>query len=163
MSKKRIRFNFLDVLIVLAVLALVVGIIWREELTERIEDRNIENTITVCCELNAFANDGTEVRGIKFEEGKTVVYLDGEEVGYIEHTRVVESAPEESGDESGDEDEIERPAQITEETKLYLKAVSRESGYYVSGQTKLLIGGDYEMNTKDTRFTVHLLSISEVK
>lgn len=163
MSKRKVRFNFIDVLIVLATLALVVGIIWREELTERIEDRNIENTVTVCCTLNAFVSyeKDCSVQAMKFDEGKTAVYLDGTEVGYIETTHTVVSNDEVSGDESGKEEG--KITQTVDETKLYLKAVSRDSGYYIEGQTKLLIGGEYDLHTKTSEFTVRLLSVQEVK
>ena len=41
MRGKRTRFNFLDFLLILAVLALVAGIIWRQELSDKIEIRDI--------------------------------------------------------------------------------------------------------------------------
>lgn len=152
MSGKAPKFNFLDVLIILAALSLVVGIIWREELTDRIESKNIEDTVTVVCGINAFASAAGDDQRVKFGEGQTAVYIDGTEVGYIV---TVQTVTEESDADS--------TQHITEETKLYLKAVSRESGYYIGGEEKLLIGGKYLMHTKTMEFTVQILSADEVK
>lgn len=152
MSGKAPKFNFLDVLIILAALSLVVGIIWREELTDRIESKNIEDTVTVVCGINAFASAAGDDQRVKFGEGQTAVYIDGAEVGYIV---TVQTVTEESDADS--------TQHITEETKLYLKAVSRESGYYIGGEEKLLIGGKYLMHTKTMEFTVQILSADEVK
>lgn len=165
MSKKRVRFNFLDVLIILATLALVAGIIWREELTERIETRNIENTVTVSCDLNAFVSTDKEgtVYAVKFEEGNTPVYMDGVEVGYVQAVRTVVSQPDDSVDDTSKDEDTPQEPQIVEETKLFLKAVSRSSGYYIGGETKLLIGGEYLLHTKTSEFTVRILSAEEVK
>lgn len=158
MKKGKIRFNFLDVLIILAVFLLILGIIWREELTEKIETRNIENTVTVSCGINAYvpAENEDGAYAVKFGEGKTDVYLDDAEAGYIE-TVVVQTAEESSGDSSADGD----AQQTVEETTLYLKVVSRESGYYIGGETKLLLGGEYLFHTKTEQFFVKILSISE--
>lgn len=162
MSGRKIRFNFLDVLIILAVLALVLGIIWREELAERIETKNIENTVTVVCEFNAFISpDGADsVSAYKFEDGKTTVYTEGVEIGYVETVSTVVSAPDESGDGTSGDGEVQ---QTVKETKLYLKAVSRDSGYYIGGETKLIIGEEYLFHTKTSEFTVRILSAAEVK
>lgn len=152
MSGKAPKFNFLDVLIIIAALSLVVGIIWREELTDRIESKNIEDTVTVVCGINAFASAAGDDQRVKFGEGQTAVYIDGAEVGYIV---TVQTVTEES--------DVDSTQRITEETKLYLKAVSRESGYYIGGEEKLLIGGKYLMHTKTMEFTVQILSADEVK
>lgn len=152
MSGKAPKFNFLDVLIIIAALSLVVGIIWREELTDRIESKNIEDTVTVVCGINAFASAAGDDQRVKFGEGQTAVYIDGAEVGYIV---TVQTVTEES--------DVDSTQHITEETKLYLKAVSRESGYYIGGEEKLLIGGKYLMHTKTMEFTVQILSADEVK
>ncbi len=158
MTKRRIKFNFLDVLFILATLALVVGIIWREELIERVETKNIENTVTVCCDMNAYVTEGVDtVYGVKFEEGKTPVYMNGVEVGYVLHTKEVASA-ESSSDESAPQ-----APQVSEETTLYLKAVSRNSGYYMGGETKLLIGNEYLLHTKTSEFTVRILTVEEAE
>lgn len=153
MSGKAPKFNFLDVLIILAALSLVAGIIWREELTDRIESKNMEDTVTVVCGINAFASAAGDDQKVKFDEGQTVVYIGGTEVGYI--VTVKTAASEESDTDSA------QP--VTEETKLYLKAVSRESGYYIGGEEKLLIGGKYLMHTKTMEFTVQILSADEAK
>lgn len=153
MSGKAPKFNFLDVLIILAALSLVVGIIWREELTDRIESKNIEDTVTVVCGINAFASASGDDQKVKFGEGETVVYINGTEVGYIATVQTVTT-------EESDPDSAQH---VTEETKLYLKAVSRESGYYIGGEEKLLIGGKYLMHTKTMEFTVQILSVDEEK
>lgn len=155
MSRKGARFNFLDVLIILAALSLVAGIIWREELTERIENENMEDTVTVVCGINAFASAAGDEQRVKFGVGQTVVYIDGVEVGYIETVETVASEETSADDDA--------PSHNTEETRLYLKAVSRESGYYIGGEKKVIIGGEYLMHTKTTEFTVQILSADEVK
>lgn len=153
MSGKAPKFNFLDVLIILAALALVAGIIWREELTDRIESKNIEDTVTVVCGVNAFASTAGDNQKVKFGDEQTAVYIDGAEVGYI----VTVQTP------TTEESDADSAQHITEETKLYLKAVSRESGYYIGGEEKLLIGGKYLMHTKTMEFTVQILSVDEAK
>lgn len=157
MSKRRVKFNFLDVLIILATFSLIVGIIWREELTERIETRNMENTVSVSCVINAFVSGEGEVYAVRFEDGRTPVYLDGTEIGYVETVRSSVSEESASDDVSGDDS----APQAVEETRLYLKAVSRDSGYYIGGVTKLLIGGEYLLNTKTSQFTVRILTVDE--
>lgn len=216
--KRKIRFNFIDLLIVLAVIALVAGVIWREELSDRVKTENIENTVTVCCDFNAFSDSRCSHAESFEEEGRTAVYINGTEAGYIETVYTENSGDAESAEPGGGEsrtpaEESKIPADVSEdvsgnaensgyndsetesdvssdessappaeseteddettapaepqnshETKLYLKAVARSSGYYIDcgdGTEKLLIGEKYSMNTKTKEFVVQILSVKE--
>lgn len=150
MSKKKTRFNFLDFLLVLAVFALVAGIIWRQELSDKIEIRDIENTVNVVCE---FEMADEAFSAVKFAEGSTFVYMNGVAVGTVEK-KTTQSAPDESDDQGN------RPVKV-EKLSLKLAVVSNDSGYYLEGGVKLFIDGEYRMHTKTEEFTVHITSISE--
>ncbi len=75
MKKRKTRFNFLDLLIILAISALVMGIMWRQELTDEIQIMETKNTVSVICEAEIIAGD------LSAAEKETLVYMDGVEVG----------------------------------------------------------------------------------
>jgi len=158
MGKRKIRFNFLDVLLVLGVLALVAGIIWRQELTDRIQIRDSENTLGVVCEFELVTReeDGGSYKRIQFAEGSTAVYMSDFSVGNVEKTTVY-ATPE----ISGDSDESEDGGVAIEKLSLNLKAVSKDSGYYLAGDVKLYINGVYRFHTKTEEFSVRITSIEE--
>jgi len=146
MNKKKARFNFLDVLIILGVLALVAGIIWRQELTQRIQIENSENTVTVAC--------GFVSSNAVFKDGTFTVYYNGEEIGSVERKTVeVSVEPTEDGEE---------PTHTTTvEQALTLNVVEKESGYYLNGDTKLVLNGEYNFHTDVQEFTVNITSITK--
>lgn len=163
MDKKKTRFNFLDLLLIVAVVALVAGIIWRQELSDKIEIRDIENTVTVLCEFDAAADAGSDTaetayNRVKFEDGSTFIYMDGVAVGSVEKSTTVITSEE--SEESSDSSQGNRPIKV-EKMHLKLSAVSKESGYYLAGDVKLFIGGEYRFHTKTQEFTVRISSISE--
>lgn len=146
MNKKKARFNFLDVLIILGVFALVAGIIWRQELTQRIQIENSENTVTVTCSFvsaNARLADGT-----------ADVYYNGEKVGSVERkTTEVSLEPSENSEEP--------THTATVEQTLTLNVVEKDSGYYLNGDTKLVLDGEYCFYTDLQEFTVNITSITK--
>lgn len=157
MSKKKTRFNFLDFLLVLAVFALVTGIIWRQELSDKIQIRDIENTVTVICEFD-MVNDGADgaeaaYNKVKFSDGSTPIYMDGVSVGTVEKSTVVIPTEDSSVEGGGGVKE--------EKLSLSLSVVSKDSGYYLAGDEKLFIDGEYRFHTKTQEFTVHINEITE--
>ncbi|MBQ3081086.1 MAG: DUF4330 family protein [Clostridia bacterium] len=156
MGKKKARFNFLDFLLVLAVFALVAGIIWRQELSDKIEIRDIENTVTVECEFETVVGEDTAdaaYNAVRFPEGSTFVYMNGVAVGTVEK-KTTQAIPE------GSDSEGKHPVKV-EKLSLKLSVVSKDSGYYLEGGEKLFIDGEYRLHTKTTEFTVRIVSISE--
>lgn len=158
MGKRKIRFNFLDVLLILGVLALVAGIIWRQELTDRMQIRDSENTLGVVCEFELVTREeeGGLYKRVQFSEGSTAIYMNNSAVGNVEKTTLYAS-PETSGEENGSED----AGVAIEKTLLNLRAVSKDSGYYVAGEVKLYIGGVYRFHTKTEEFSVRITSIED--
>ncbi len=159
MGKRRIRFNFLDFLLVLGVFALVAGIIWRQELTDKIQIRDSENTLNVICEFELISGDeeGGSYKRIQFEDGSTEIYMGDTAVGNVEKTTVYANpeTSEDSGEESAE-------AQVAvEKLRLKLSAVSKDSGYYLAGDVKLYINGVYRFHTKTAEFSVRIGSIEE--
>lgn len=160
MSKKKTRFNFLDFLLVLAVFALIAGIIWRQELSDKIEIRDIENTVTVLCEFDMVVDGAdtaeTAYNTVKFTDGSTFIYMDGVAVGTVEKRTVVVPR-EESAETSGDSGSTVK----VEKLQLKLSVVSKDSGYYLAGGEKLFIDGEYRFHTKTQEFTVRISTIAE--
>ena len=160
MSKKKTRFNFLDFLLALAVFALIAGIIWRQELSDKIEIRDIENTVTVLCEFDMVVDGAdaaeTAYNTVKFTDGSTFVYMDGVAVGTVEKRTVVVPG-EESAETSGDSGSTVK----VEKLQLKLSVVSKDSGYYLAGGEKLFIDGEYRFHTKTQEFTVRISTIAE--
>lgn len=147
---KRTRFNFLDVLIIMAVLALIAGIMWRQELTEKIEIRDSQNTVTVNCEFELVDTaDAVAQYGARFEEGTTPVYMDGLQIGVVEKTVSTVNT-----DSSADGEPIS-----VETLLLKLTVVSNPSGYYLENGTKLFLGGQYRLHTKTQDFAVEITGI----
>ncbi len=88
MQKKKLSFNLLDVIIVLALALLACGIIWRQELTKQLKVRDTQNTVSVICtaemlnttELTEGQTDATMTEGNKAtitttDDGKVSIKL----------------------------------------------------------------------------------------
>ena len=164
MSKRKIKFNFLDVLLILGVFALVAGIIWRQELTDKIQIRDSENTINVTCEFELISGeeDQSSYRRIQFEDGSTRIFMNGVVVGTVEKTTI--HATPEASEDSGSTDDDSKEDEVTaaiEKLHLKLSAVSKDSGYYLAGDVKLYINGVYRFHTKNEEFSVRIGSIEE--
>jgi len=162
-GKRKIKFNLLDLLIIVAVGALVAGIIWRRELTQRIKLEDSENTVSVEC---AFIVTGVKTPPEFNGEVTTVYFSDGSEAQVIKtpvkNVKNDESLPESSYDglpESSEEyNEAPPPAEIL---TLRFKAVSKADGYYLEGGGKLFIDAALPLHTTLYEFTALILSISE--
>lgn len=147
MGEKRTKFNLLDALIVLAVIALIAGIIWRQELTERIRIEESEKTVVVSCGF-----EPVDVRtDVEFAEGETVVYYsDGGEAGVV---LVTLSEEDSLGEESGAETERGETA------VLRLSAVEKDSGYYLANGEKLTVGLRLKLHSDMYEFTALIDSV----
>lgn len=75
MKKRKTRFNLLDLLIILAVGALVVGVMWRQELTDKVQIMETKNTVSVLCDAEIIDGD------LSAEGDNILIYMDGVEVG----------------------------------------------------------------------------------
>lgn len=144
MAKTKKSFNLLDVLIVLAVLCLIAGIFWREELTALVEQHAKENTVSVSCTCTVVDfDDGTK---LQMPSEITDIYYDGEKVGVIVPSVVT------------DEESAEDKAAGTRTVAISFSAVEEDSGYYING-TKILQGEVYTFYTDLYEFTVRIEQI----
>lgn len=161
MNKRRIRFNLLDVLIVIALCALVAGIIWRQELTDRVEQEEKENTVTLLCGFECSDGDAYIIGSLP--EGDTTLYYNGTAVGVLSRgISESELSAEDSGDKGGESStDTSKVSSFIRGTEVRLYAVEKDSGYYPVPDTKLLLGKSYRFNTKDCEFTLTITSIDE--
>ena len=151
MGRTKKGFNLLDVLIVLAVVCLVSGILWRQELTERIEKQDKENTVEVYCLCTVLPLDGGEKAALPDKE--VVLYYEDKEVGAF----LGDYAEEE---ESEEEISVEEKHHASQDglVKIKLYAVEKESGYYIDDM-KLVRGAVLELNSELYELS---LSINEI-
>lgn len=152
MSRTKKGFNLLDVLIVLAVVCLVSGILWRQELTERIEKQDKENTVEVYCLCTVLPLDDGEKAALPDKE--VVLYREDKEVGtFLGYY-------EEDADDSEEETSAEEKHYTNQDglVKIKLYAVEKESGYYIDDM-KLVRGAVLELNSELYELS---LSINEI-
>lgn len=151
MNKTKKGFNLLDVLIVLAVVCLVSGILWRQELTERIEKQDKENTVEVYCVCAVLPLDDGEKAALP--ENDVVLYYEDKEVGTFLGDYEEE---EESAGEASEEEKHYSSGDGLVRIKLY--AVEKESGYYIDDM-KLVRGAVLDLNSELYELS---LSINEI-
>lgn len=155
MKRKKIKFNVLDVIIVIALLALVAGILWRKELSDAVDQLDKENTVAVTCEFTNVTEED-ERHMLNNLKGNPDVYYNGVKVGTIAKVTVADT------EESRDEDtslEGEKPNLLAKNV-LVLAAVAKDSGYYIE-DTKLVIGEEYRFSAAGWEFSVVIDSIEE--
>ncbi len=150
MGKKKKIFNFLDVLIVLAVLGLIAGVLWRQELTQLVKQRNEENTVVILCDCTVVSPEGYTVTSLP--DANTKLFYDGKEVGVL----IGNVADETSTDSTRDSVTVDPDSSFT----VKLSAVEKESGYYIA-ESKLLKGREYTFYTNMYEFTVCINEIKE--
>lgn len=150
-GKRKIKFNILDVIIVLALLALVAGILGRDELSKTLKRFDEENTVAVLCE---FSNPvEADERGILNNiKDNPDVYYNGVKVGTFAKVTVDESTQLDAVDSA------EGGATVQERNMLALSVVAKDSGYYL-GEQKLLIGHSYRFSADGWEFTAIIKSI----
>lgn len=136
MQKKKLNFNLLDVIIVLALALLACGIIWRQELTKQIQIRDTQNTVTVVCGIEPENNT-------VIDEGDTYLTMLAGNDAIISKSADIEG--------------------VIGEIQLRLTAVELESGYYLQDGSKLLVEESYILHSEIREYRVKILSISEVE
>ncbi len=135
MQRKKLSFNLLDVIIVLALALLACGIIWRQELTKQIALRDTQNTVPVLCTVSVL--NSTEL-----------------EAGEKEATLVAGNKATLVKDEDS--------AGTAGEVRLKLTAVELESGYYLADGSKLLVEESYVLHSGNKEYSIRILSLSEL-
>ncbi|MBE6677604.1 MAG: DUF4330 family protein [Ruminococcaceae bacterium] len=146
MAKNKKSFNLLDVLIVLAVLCLIAGILWRKELTAVVEQHAKENATNVFCTCTVVEFENGEKA--KLPSDITDVYYKGEKIGVL--------VPSVVTDEVSEEDTTNDIPTVA----VKFTAVEEDSGYYING-TKLVLGEEYSLYTDLYEFTVRIEQITE--
>ncbi|MBR6594121.1 MAG: DUF4330 family protein [Clostridia bacterium] len=152
-SRKRVRFNILDVLIILGVVLFIMGVLWREELTAVTEQQDKENTVTVICEVYAEGADLSALQALPMGETE-LMYGDGA-VGTVVWQLGVPDVEVESTLGGKEPVPSEKPL-----VSLRLSAVAEDSGYFIHGD-KLFIGSTYHFYTDKYEFDLQIKSIVE--
>ncbi len=132
MPKKKLSFNLLDVIIVLAIALLACGIIWRQELSRQIEQRDTQNAVEITC--TATVTNTTQIT-----EGKYDVTM-----------------------AAGNKATMTKNRNDVDDITLTLSAVELESGFYLKDGSKLLVEETYIVRSRTAYIEIKIITINKI-
>lgn len=152
-GKKKVRFNILDVLIILGVALFIFGVLWREELTAVTEQQDKENTVTILCDVTAEGSDLSALQALPM--GETALMYGDAVIGAVVWENLIPDVEVESA--LGGKEPIPTEKKTV---RLRLSAVAEDSGYFIRGD-KLYIGNTYSFYTDKYEFDLRITAIAE--